>query len=181
MTPKIAAVDVFCGCGGMTRGLLDAGISVLLGVDIDGKVKETYEKNNSPVRFLCANIRKTHGCDLLAHLGQRDWDYLVLAGCAPCQPFSPMKKSREKRLQSSLLSQFGRLVREILPDAILVENVPWLTGVRGRHVLEHFLCQVKWLGYVSDWKIVDAKDYGVPQTRKRLLLVAGRGFHERIG
>ncbi len=180
MRARIAAIDVFCGCGGMTRGLLDAGIRVLLGVDIDGKVQETYEKNNPPTKFFHRNVRETHGSDLMTHVRRSEWDYLLLAGCAPCQPYSSMRKRRERRKQANLLSQFGRLVREALPDAILVENVPGLMGIRGRRIWDRFVRQLGWLGYVTDSRVVDAKDYGVPQTRKRLLLVAGRGLPIKV-
>ncbi len=175
MRPRIAAVDIFCGCGGMTRGLLDAGITVLLGVDLDARAKETYERNNLPSKFLHCDIRKIHGSDLLRYVDRREWDYLIMVACAPCQPFSPMRKKPGHK-QARLLSQFGRLVMEVLPDVVLVENVPWLGGIRGKRIWNRFVSQLRWLGYICDSRVVDAKDYGVPQTRKRLLLVAAKGF-----
>src|SRR3989442_11362398 len=176
MKPRVVAIDVFCGCGGMTRGLLNAGITVLLGIDNDGKARETYENNNPPAKFLKRSVRTLRGSDLIPKDSRGQWDYLVLAGCAPCQPYSSLRKQKELRKHSSLLSQFGRLAKEMMPDVILVENVPGLVGLKGRRIWDRFVRQLKWLGYVPEARVIDAKEYGVPQTRRRLLLVAGRGF-----
>src|SRR5438552_3297848 len=102
MIPRIAAIDLFCGCGGMTRGFLDAGISVIAGVDVDPKLKETYEKNNSPAKFIEGDIVDIHGNDVFKAFDRSEWDFVVITGCAPCQPFSSLRRKSGRGKDASL-------------------------------------------------------------------------------
>jgi DNA (cytosine-5)-methyltransferase 1 len=178
--PTIAGIDLFCGCGGMTRGLIDAGIKVLVGVDKDGRLKETYEANNPPSRFVKRDVRWIKGSDFAKLVDNDIWDFVVLAGCAPCQPFSKLQKNATDQGKSALLSSFARIIEDILPDALIVENVPGLRGNRGDRVWRRFTRRVEDLGYAIRSAVVDAKNYGVPQHRNRLVLLAGRGFEIKI-
>ncbi len=170
----IIAVDLFCGAGGLTRGLLDAGIKVKKGFDIDPKLKDTFEKNNDDAKFYCVDVRNIGKEDVLGNLDLEN-NYLLLAGCAPCQPFSEINKKNPKNdKRKDLLLEFGRLIEETEPDFIFVENVPGLKKGRGRLIFRKFekiLIKNKYF-YKSD--ILDAKDFGVPQKRKRFILLASK-------
>ncbi|MCO8124750.1 DNA cytosine methyltransferase [Stieleria sp. TO1_6] len=168
----LKAIDFFCGAGGLTRGLLNAGISVVSGFDIDEASKETYEKNNKPSKF--------HAVDVCAlDLGQlrkltrlRSFSDVVFVGCAPCQPFSQQRKSGPAKHSATLLLGFGRLVQAARPRAVLIENVPGMARVRGYSTFRRFTRLLETLGYKISFDILDAKHFGVPQTRRRLVLVA---------
>lgn len=163
---------MFCGAGGLTRGLLDAGITVRKGFDINEKFKETYEKNNEGAEFIAKDVAEVTREDVLQNIDLKD-NYLLLAGCAPCQPFSAInKQNSEKDKRKSLLLEFGRLVQQTKPDFIFIENVPGLANGKGRKIFDEFKSGLDALGYHSVYKIVDAKQYGVPQKRKRLILLA---------
>jgi DNA (cytosine-5)-methyltransferase 1 len=171
----ITAIDFFCGAGGLTRGLLDAGINVVAGIDVDGRCKETYEKNNPQTVFYRVDIRSIKVelvRALIRHVPKRD---LLFAGCAPCQPFSQQRNSRSRRHDATLLIAFGRLVELFKPGQVLIENVPGLTRVKGFSAYRRFLHTLRKNGYRYVDGILDAKHYGVPQTRRRYVLLAMRG------
>jgi DNA (cytosine-5)-methyltransferase 1 len=171
---KLVAIDLFCGAGGLTRGLLNAGISVVLGIDCGSHHKETYESNNSPAKFLCRDVAETSAADVLPFL-PRDEDFdLALVGCAPCQPYSSHRRSGTKCSDSHLLREFARLVEELKPQWVFMENVPGLAKVRGFSTLLRFKKALATSKFQVDSKVVDAKRFGVPQTRRRFILFASR-------
>lgn len=173
MKSGIVAVDLFCGAGGLTRGLIDSGIKVIKGYDIDSRAKDTYEKNNKS-SFFDVNISNIDGKDILEGINRKD-NFFLLAGCAPCQPFSPInKKDLEVDERKILLLEFGRLIRETKPDFVLMENVPGLKNNKGKKVFLKFLNILKTENYNYDFDILDVRNYGVPQKRKRLVLVASQ-------
>lgn len=108
-TPTIKGIDFFCGAGGLTRGLLDAGIKVLAGVDNDPRLKRTYEENNHPARFVEKDIRDVDIHALRAALMINDSDTVVYAACTPCQPFSTLNQRRGKDDRKNLLLAFSGL------------------------------------------------------------------------
>ncbi len=168
------AIDFFCGAGGLTRGLLDAGIDVIAGIDVDEKCRESYEHNNAPATFLCSDM-STVTLDDIAELTDVDQtDDLLLAGCAPCQPFSQQRKSDTPHLKATLLKEFGRLVETILPGHVLIENVPGIARVPGNSTFHRFLRMLANNDYDVACDVLDAKHYGVPQNRRRLVLIATR-------
>jgi DNA (cytosine-5)-methyltransferase 1 len=168
------ALDFFCGAGGLTRGLLDAGISVLAGIDIDPECKGTYEFNNPRVKFVTADIRKIGLTDLKRLVRGKPFGEMLFAGGAPCQPFSPQRKGDDRPADATLLREFGRLVSLARPGQVLVENVPGIARVEGNSTFKRFLSILRKCGYRYTFDIVDAKQYGVPQTRRRLILMAMR-------
>ena len=173
MNKDIVAVDLFCGAGGLTRGFLDAGIRVKKGYDIDEKLKETYEQNNDGVDYHCMDVHEVNGESLLKDLDLEN-NYFLLAGCAPCQPFSSINKSENKKdIRTNLLLEFGRLVEETQPDFIIVENVPGLKN-KGKHILQQFEHVLKKLKYHYIYDTLNVKDFGVPQKRKRFILLASK-------
>jgi DNA (cytosine-5)-methyltransferase 1 len=168
------AVDFFCGAGGLTRGLLDVGIKVVLGVDADARCRDTYEANNRPSVFLCEDIRTLSVATLKRQLGSTNRDDLLFVGCAPCQPFSQQTSAPRDRDGGTLLGAFGWLVSAFKPGLVFVENVPGLVRVRGNSTYRRFLATLERHGYDHDGRVADAKSYGVPQNRRRFLLIASR-------
>jgi len=168
-SPKIMAVDLFCGVGGLTHGLVRGGIRVAAGIDIDKNCRFPFVANNSAT-FIEKDVSKITASDISPFYEKADFS--LLAGCAPCQPFSTYsrrKKTNEHDSQWPLVSTFGRLVKEIRPDFVTMENVPQLTC---HSVFQKFLNSLS--GYKVWWEIIDCSLIGIPQTRKRLVLLASR-------
>ena len=174
-TAAATVVDLFCGAGGLTRGLLDAGISVAAGYDVDEACRFPYERNNAPARFQKVSVAELTSAALAAQYpaGHRR----ILVGCAPCQTFSKYTQGLENDDDPkwTLLDQFARLVREVKPDVVSMENVPELQ----RHpIFGRFLTMLSDAGFHftpdREKQIVYCPDYGIPQVRRRLVLVASR-------
>ena len=170
----IKAIDFFCGAGGLTRGLLNAGIDVLAGVDNDERLRETYIHNNEPSRFINSDINKIQIHRLREILGIQDQDATLYAACTPCQPFSTLNRLQGKDKRKVLLLAFAQIVEESPPDFIIVENVPGLNNAIGKEIYKKFLKVLKKCGFTEAADLLDAKHFGVPQTRKRFILVASR-------
>jgi DNA (cytosine-5)-methyltransferase 1 len=167
----ICAVDLFCGAGGLTHGLLQAGIKVNAGIDIDEQARHAFVKNNAGARFLCWDVARKKSPSV-AKLYDKD-KVRLLAGCAPCQPFSPLTNGIHEHEGWDLLDNFGRLVEGILPELVTMENVPELAD-RGRDVFHRFVRTLRRKGYCVDWKLIRCVEYGIPQARRRLVLLASR-------
>ena len=170
----IKAIDFFCGAGGLTRGLLDAGISVVAGIDNDVRIRKTYESNNRPSRFIASDIRDVNIGVLRKELDVSPKDPTLYAACTPCQPFSTLNTMRAADGRKSLLLDFAALVDQAPPDFIIVENVPGLGTSVGKEIYKEFEKTLDKHEFQLDADMLDAKDFGVPQTRKRFLLVASR-------
>lgn len=167
------ALDFFCGAGGMTRGFLDAGIRVIAGLDNNAGCRRTYESNNRPAKFLACDLRDVRRRDLEGYLHDIPSDELVFAGCAPCQPFSKQRRTIDSR-GKTLLLDFGRLVGDFLPGYVVIENVPGIAKIPGNSAYHRFVRLLRHLGYALADGIVDAKYFGVPQTRRRWVVIASR-------
>ncbi|MCH8046909.1 MAG: DNA cytosine methyltransferase [Planctomycetes bacterium] len=166
----ISCVDLFCGLGGLTHGLARGGVRVVAGVDTDEQCRFPYEANNDAT-FVQRDVHELPGKEL-QKLWPKKSSYRLLAGCAPCQPFSTYsRKGRASRTDEKwgLVSDFGRLIDETSPDFITMENVPQLAD---HPVFEEFLKSAR--GYHIWRGIVECRSYGVPQTRKRLVLLGSR-------
>ena len=171
----IKAIDFFCGAGGLTRGLLNAGIDVLAGVDIDERLRETYTHNNEPSVFIGQDIRNVQIEHLRRQLGIRPDDLTLYAACTPCQPFSTLNSLKGVDDRKVLLLDFAEVVRQCPPDFVLIENVPGLNNAYGKEVYEKFLSVLNECGFSDpSADLLDAKHYGVPQTRKRFILMASK-------
>ncbi len=175
LTNRIVAVDVFCGAGGLTRGLLDAGIEVVAGYDVDEACRYPYEHNNSPSKFYKQSVTELTGAVLANHYSKNC--VRVLVGCAPCQTFSKYTQGLNNKSDPkwTLLPQFARLVRETKPDIVSMENVPELQ----RHsVFNDFLDTLTDEGFHftddPEKRVVYCPDYGIPQHRRRVVIVASR-------
>ena len=168
---KIEVIDLFSGVGGLTYGLRKSGLSVLAGVDNDQSCAYAYEKNNK-AKFISADISEFDFKEL-NKIYSKD-SVKVLVGCAPCQPFSSHAFKLRKDASDArwnLLDHFIRGIKEIKPDIVSMENV---RGVTKTDVFKNFVSELEKLGYQVDWKVVYAPNYGVPQNRSRLILLASR-------
>ena len=174
-TTTLKAIDLFCGVGGLTYGLRMAGIDVVAGIDNDLDCQYAYETNNTRSAFVHKDIRETTGKDL-----EPFWKgagVKVLVGCAPCQTFSThsakIRKQRDlkKDTRWHLLGQFSRIIKEAEPDIVSMENVPLLVR---QDVFNTFVKNLKKSGFIVSYQVVNCSQYGVPQNRKRLVLLASR-------
>lgn len=162
-------IDLFCGVGGLTCGLEKAGLNVVAGYDLDATCEYAYNHNNN-AKFINNDIKDVSGKEIKKIL--QGYDIKILAGCAPCQPFSRHQKdkyNRKKHKDWKLLYQFARLVEEVKPQIVSMENVPELVK---EQVFMDFINILEEQNYNITYKIVNAADYGIPQRRKRLLLLA---------
>lgn len=173
---QLKAVDFFCGAGGMSYGLARAGVKVLAGIDWDESCRKTYEGNNKPAKFLRCDISSLSPADLARHLAiRRSDDSLVFVGCSPCQFWSKMNTDRRKSKKSIfLLAEFERFVDWFRPGFVLIENVPGLQSKKRPSVLPPFKKFLRDRGYAVAHGVVNANHFGVPQNRKRYLLIATR-------
>jgi DNA (cytosine-5)-methyltransferase 1 len=170
------AIDFFCGGGGMTYGLRQAGIDVIAGVDFDKDVKKTYEYNNPGSVFIHTDVRNLN-CNYFEYkfnLLKND-DNLIFAGCSPCQFYSIINSDKDKSKQSKdLLMDFARFVDYYKPGYVFVENVPGILTHKDS-VLPSFLKKLKSIGYDNIvYEIVNMSYHKIPQSRKRFSLIATR-------
>lgn len=172
VTSNIDAIDLFCGAGGLTRGLLNAGVKVRVGIDCDPVCEYPYVFNNK-ADFILKSITDIKGQELNKYY--KNGNVRLLAGCAPCQTFSTYnykaRSAEEKDKKWFLLLEFSRLVEEILPEIVTMENVP---GLEEQDVFKKFVWNLKRQGYNVCYQVVTCEDYGVPQHRHRLVLLASR-------
>ncbi|EXB48653.1 DNA (cytosine-5-)-methyltransferase family protein [Acinetobacter baumannii 146457] len=167
---QIEAVDLFCGVGGLTAGLLKSGVQVKAGYDIELDCCYAYEFNNK-AKFIHKDVAEVTGDEInqwYSHGVIR-----LLAGCAPCQPFSTYNQGRDTSTDKKwpLLYHFARLIRDVKPELVTMENVP---DVIKHKVYHDFIQELENLGYKVSAQEVACVDYGVPQTRRRHVVLASR-------
>ncbi len=162
------SVDIFCGVGGLSYGMKLAGVRVAAGIDIDPSCSHSFETNVGG-RFIHQDVTKLRpeavkalydGCSVR-----------VLSGCAPCQPFSSYASRYTQAMHWPLLGKFWEVASALRPEIVTIENVPRLSK---SPIFSEFLAQLAWAGYCCDYRIVNCAEYGVPQKRKRLVLLASR-------
>jgi len=175
---KIVGIDFFSGCGGVTYGFRNSGIEVLIGLDNDESVRESYERNNYPSKFMNVDItdQKKNLEIIKDALNSSEHDYSVFAACAPCQPFSLQNKKFETDERKSLLLNFidniKQLEKKFLPSFLFVENVGNMK-MRGQKILKEILFKLKKMHYLYlEPMVINAANFGVPQKRKRLIFIA---------
>lgn len=165
--PRPRAVDLFCGAGGLSYGMQRSGIRVCAGIDMDPSCRHPFEANVGAKFHEKNAVELTPGFvrSLFSGEGPR-----VLAGCAPCQPFSCYSRTN-RRGRWTLLEKFGELVDGIRPEIVTMENVPGLLRYRR---FSDYARTLRRAGYRCSYGVVRCADFGVPQTRRRLVLLASR-------
>src|SRR5207248_4975187 len=175
--PRFAAIDLFAGCGGLTSGLRAAGFDVLAAIEKDGNAAETYKANHPNVKLFENDIRRVSPKRVLRALGLREGETLdLIAGCPPCQGFTRLTENSGRRdRRNGLVRQFLRFVRAIRPKVCMLENVPGLLKTRkGKRYFNELRRGLEKAGYFVSYEVVELADYGVPQFRKRLVLLAAQ-------
>ncbi len=192
----IVVYDFFSGCGGTSSGLRNAGMEIALGLDFDKYSYKTFKKNFPEAEFICEDINNIKTTDLEDYVGKPGsrTRKILFTGCAPCQPFSVLnrwkksdlptddkqelerreKRDKEKIKKERLLLEFIRFIRYYLPDFIFVENVPGFQKISNEHApFAELLKVLDELGYkYPKPKIIEMHKYGVPQRRRRIILIA---------
>lgn len=178
----LKAVDFFCGGGGMSYGIQQAGIKILAGIDCEPSCKETYEANISETQFIQADVFHLDAQDIEAKLNlSKNDDGLILIGCNPCQFWSIINTDKSKAAASkSLLIEFERFVKYFNPGYVIVENVPGVLRKKEESGLENFIIWLQNNQYTVHFAIHDMSNYGVPQSRKRFTLIANRISTEKV-
>jgi DNA (cytosine-5)-methyltransferase 1 len=173
---KPTAVDLFCGCGGLTAGLKRAGFQVLGALDIDSLSVKIYKANHREIHVWEQDIRALKSSEVFKKLGLKKGELDLLAGCPPCQGFSKMRTLngalRIRDSRNNLLNEFVRFVEKLRPRTVMMENVP---GLAEKGLFSQYCRKMKDLGYIGEHRVLNAADYGVPQRRRRLIYLAGRG------
>jgi DNA (cytosine-5)-methyltransferase 1 len=166
---EIAVIDLFCGIGGLSHGFVMEDFNVISGYDNDVTCKFSYETNNNAI-FHAMDVSKLDSRELMKEFGDR---FKILVGCAPCQPFSSYSfKVKEKDHDKlNMLYSFSRLIEEVQPNIISMENVPQLVKTQ---IFNDFVNIVKSFGYFVSFQVVFCPDYGIPQRRRRLVLLASK-------
>jgi DNA (cytosine-5)-methyltransferase 1 len=172
---KLTAIDLFSGCGGLSLGLRNAGFAVLAAIELDQLAAETYSKNLKGTKILRADICRISPGKLMKLCGLKQGDLDLLAGCPPCQGFSSLRTrnghTKIDEPMNDLVLHFRRFARELRPKTIMLENVPGL--IRDAR-LESFCRSLRSMRYSIKFDVLDAADYGVPQRRRRMILIASR-------
>ncbi|MCE8438492.1 DNA cytosine methyltransferase [Rhodovulum sulfidophilum] len=164
-------VDLFCGVGALSHGLLRSGMEIRAGYDTDRRCKHAFETNNQS-KFFCRDVARLEADEISSHFSGKL--PTVLAGCAPCQPFSTYKHRYGEDPRWDLVESFARLAVNVRPDFVTMENVPSLLKYKDGQVFRRFKELIEDAGYEVHWQVARCEDYGVPQRRRRLVVIASR-------
>ena len=165
-------VDLFAGAGGLSYGFQMAGCRVLCGIDNDKDCAATFRKNHPRSEYLTKNIEDVTSDDMTRLVGRNKVDILV--GGPPCQGFSISGKRTSSDPRNQLYAHFLRIADMLSPQAVLIENVPGLQALFGGRVFADIVDKLHKRGFKTSVKVVSADDYGVPQSRKRIMIVGAR-------
>ena len=170
VTNKPTVIDMFSGCGGLSRGFIDAGFEVLLGVDFDEAALKTFEHNHDgAIAFKGDLFKKDALQEIVEIVDGRSVD--VIVGGPPCQGFSLTGSRQEDDARNTLFNSMVEAVEIFEPKAFILENVPGLATLYGGKAKDEILKKFGDLGYTINYKVLYAPDYGVPQIRKRIFFV----------
>jgi DNA (cytosine-5)-methyltransferase 1 len=173
---NLKAVDFFSGAGGMSCGFAQAGVEILAGIDIEKQFEETYLANHKGSKFINRDITRYQPEELQTELNLKKFDDdLVFIGCSPCQYWSQINtEKRKSSYTNNLIHDFQRFVKFFRPGHLVVENVPGILSKSNNHILLTFLDFLTFHGYRYAYEIIKTENYGVPQARKRFVLIASR-------
>lgn len=173
------AIDLFAGAGGATQGMRDAGISVIGAVEFDNVAAQTFRANHGDTVLWEVDIRKLPASEVVRTLGLRRGELSLLKACPPCQGFSSLAEGRipGNDPRNELVRETLRFVRALLPRHVMIENVPGLGRDARAAAMKDSL---RTMGYAVNDYVVDARDFGVPQRRRRYILLASRGRAQKL-
>lgn len=163
-------LDLFCGAGGLSYGFEQAGCNILLGIDNDSAALKTFELNHKKSRGLCCDISTINYENTIKNITNGQNIDIIIGG-PPCQGFSLSGPRNFNDPRNKLYLSYIRLVQEIKPKAFVIENVPGLVTLFNGQVKENIIKKFTQMGYKMYYKILCASDYGVPQSRKRVIFV----------
>lgn len=166
---NINAIDLFCGCGGLSYGFECAGVNILLGIDNDATALKAFENNHKNAKTICGDITTTTLSDIKERIGDKKIDLII--GGPPCQGMSLSGPRKFDDPRNKLYLSYIRLVEEIRPEAFVIENVPGLVGLFKGQIKDSIIERLTALGYNVQYKILCSADYGVPQSRRRVVFV----------
>ena len=179
---QAVGIELFCGCGGLSTGFLNAGLAVVAGFEIDRRAVDAYEYNHAHrgSRSFAVDLASAAGSELLRLTGLQSVDLVI--GGPPCQPFSIVgKRLGAADERADLMSHFVRLIDELNPKAFVLENVPNLATLGNGEVFRKTVSDLRELGYSLWHDVVSAADFGVPQARKRLIVIGIKGRNQVQG
>lgn len=173
---QYSCIDSFCGAGGLALGLQRAGINILFSFDIDSKCIETINKNSKYFQHPAevADISDMLNGTLLKRCNLKRGELFLLAGGPPCQGFSVQRRGDDTDIRNDLVLKYGQLINELYPYYFVMENVSGIAGKRGKTIFEKLIEDVVSIGYTVHIQLLDAQNYGVPQRRKRYIIIGER-------
>ncbi|MFZ4381958.1 MAG: DNA cytosine methyltransferase [Sandarakinorhabdus sp.] len=175
MSRKWTVIDLFCGAGGLSEGFRQAGYEILLGSDIEAKYGETFVRSHDGAKFLAAPVQELNFVQIASLTGLERGQLDVLVGGPPCQGYSVYNHGRgEHDPRAGLFREYLRLVSDLQPKYIVMENVTGLLSISNGALIRHIVSEIKALGYAVDYAVLRAEDYGVPQERRRVIFLANR-------
>jgi DNA (cytosine-5)-methyltransferase 1 len=175
MDARPTVIDLFCGAGGLSEGFRQAGYKVLLGSDIDPTFGKTFSGSHAGAQFISKPIQELSSTEILTASGLCKGQLDVLVGGPPCQGYSVYNHSRgEHDPRAGLFREYLRIVRQLAPKWLVMENVTGLLSISGGQLIRTIADEIAKLGYVVEWRVLRAEDYGVPQERRRVVFIANR-------
>lgn len=176
---ELNVVDLFCGCGGLSKGFLDAGYNVVLGVDFNDKALETFEKNHGNAKAMKLDLFNHDNIEIIIdYLKENNKKIDVLVGGPPCQGFSVAGPRDMNDKRNYLYLAMVKLAEKLKPKVVLLENVPGMLQVNDGIGAKRIVSDFKKIGYNMTPKLLYAPDYGVPQIRKRVFFVGLKDSEE---
>nr|WP_303715775.1 DNA cytosine methyltransferase [Methanoculleus marisnigri] len=179
MSKKPTAIDLFAGCGGLTLGLKSAGFEVIAAVELDKRIAKIYHENHPEVEMYAEDIKSLDHKKLMEPFGLARGDLDLLAGCPPCQGFSRIRRLNQPKVKpddrNDLVNNYADIVEALYPKAVMMENVP---GLEEDDRFKAFCKRLEGMDYKIKHGALRLEEYGVPQRRRRLVLLAVRTGNE---
>lgn len=175
MDKRPTVIDLFCGAGGLSQGFQQAGFRVLLGADVNQNFGETFLRSHTEAEFLGKPIEVIESSEIAKATGLIKGELDVLVGGPPCQGYSIYNHDRgEHDPRAGLFREYLRLVEALAPKWLVMENVTGILSIGGGQLLAHIMGEIAKLGYSTDWRVLRSEDFGVPQLRRRVFIIANR-------